>query len=144
MSWEGKLGSYLQKLLWGPGQTWIPVEQNVLFLVLFLKVRCWKSRVLPGKEILCAGGGNDIKCMHLNHYIFCYLSRVCGHSLCLWKDYTLSAVNKVYVYLIAFLAERLSPFSFPQIWIFIWPFNIYHSAVFCFPLKENQWNQMKL
>lgn len=82
MSREGKLGnSYLQKLLRGLDQTFIPVEQKFFFfLLLLLKLRCLKLRVLPMKKILFAVEVNDIRCAHFNHYIFCHLSRVCGPS----------------------------------------------------------------
>lgn len=66
--------------------------------------------MLPVKEIVFAREVNDIKYMHLNHYIFA-ICLLCRHGPFLWRDYTWSAVNKEEIYFVAFVAEKLSPFS---------------------------------
>lgn len=72
---RGQAGKQLfAEAFMGPWSNMIPVEQK-----FFLNLRCWKLCGLPVKEILCAKEVNDIKCVHLNHYVFT-LSMVYGYD----------------------------------------------------------------
>lgn len=137
VSWEGKLGNgYLQKLLWGFGQTFIPVEQK-----FFFKLTCWKFWVLPVKEILCARKINGIKYVHLNHCIF----TICQEYVALFcrKIILYQLFNKVDISCCFCSGETEFLFFPPNLDPYL-IINTYCLVVFSLQLKESQWNQTKL